>query len=1097
MAQVVESDFTLVRGPPPAEASEYNAELIDYVLCNMEYRTGDMRCASKKEAARVAERKKYELRARSAFSMLNGHGLSGGGPIVHYCTGCCRSRRDAVRKAVDAVRALMLAKQPVVPSLGKWTKFGRCLDWFLLGNVEGLLLRLLRRGCAKIRIPTGAVDGEGAAADVPEELAWHEIAGARLLRFTRFLESDARRFHIVLLCVVLEPLRALHSCFMAAGSAPARPTEGPPLLNLIWERRSVVTKAMQWYGTLLSGKCSRLRLLWQTHDGCDSLAAWQRQYPEHARLLYRMVVFAAAWVQRRHGLYVLKQGQRRWPLSLFALGDARRASEHAVVARDFMQMRPCCLPPGMARQLRLHPDMSEALLCSGPQQEAFFGASAMAWVSMSDIEGRHAKSRRMAHAQMPWHVFAAASTNREATDLRNLRQRRESASAEEAPRRAKKHEPSLLAPGQPRPWRRAQSPLQIFRLKWLKEQVVLGRRCNPCSASTWAAVRAAWEAEPQEQQHLHRIASLASSGAARAARAKAGQHKYLRNEEQLQVVPHVPAEGPTSRGPPDVVAVNESLALSRLDEPLVVARTEGPSEVVALQERSATRWPMGAALLQKLLRTVGKVVEAWTGTAPVIAGDSSARVAAERDQPFPDAVLEQKCCGELCCTTTTLRKLKMQADLVAAWLAFARRSSRGGQIAAVALADAVFAVTVQGEHGREPHVRFAVMTAGSGRSGRESARLMFALLEVAGGDATPPFANLTLRHAREAFCEASRTGEPARGAEGTVLHRATAGALQCLTEDEFSAVLLSSPSELELGAVESVACQALETSIVPGTLDHLRVTGTKGEPFDVSSAGNPRVPRRRREGAGELLDLVLEDTRDATAAKAKAAKAAKATNTERMDRMDGESADEVEAPWGHRHRERDDGSWLSEILGEIIANVAAEDDEEGDAVSELHALLREADVVEADEEDGRESDESEEPAEEAGGAAPVPTASSSASASASASAADPPPAEPDGPDGADLTGLLRSLGLRDMGGYSFKHGDRVVGNIRIVNLQGKATCRSHGNCVCWLNRSHREALADLVRWLADGLVASEADHKQAAFSLKRDKYQMRVREKKL
>ena len=155
-------------------------------------------------------------------------------------------------------------------------------------------------------------------------------------------------------------------------------------------------------------KEGRLRLVWQFVRGYASVEEWFDACPSDAKLLRRALLLANGWIERR-----LAAPMETMDVQLLSLGDRRRRSEHAGLKRKFMSFRPCCLKPGAARELRKQEGIEHKLLDPvfqlGLEETAY-----VTWVSIADLERRHARNRHVANPHMPWELFAAVSTHQEA-----------------------------------------------------------------------------------------------------------------------------------------------------------------------------------------------------------------------------------------------------------------------------------------------------------------------------------------------------------------------------------------------------------------------------------------------------------------------------------------------------------------------------------------------------------------------------------------------------------------------------------------------------------------------------------------------------------
>lgn len=335
-------------------------------------------------------------------------------------------------------------------------------------------------GCACEAGLEHAEDAEAA------EVNWQELAGRRLRRSLRFLSCPSQRFAIRALCVVLEPLRIMHSRYMNLANHPRGRRVWPGLLTETNRATSVVVKVLQFYSSLLCGAAERGRLVWQWSD-CPSMLHWIRAHTQDARLLRRLILSAASEAHRRFSKIT-----SQFPWLLLGLADNRR-DDHQDILSKFYSTPPCCKPPGFARDIQLRGVTADELMSDSWMQFLYGAASAMA-MSIASVEKRHAFHRRVASKDLQWHNFSGISVLEEAKQQyqawRSVSARSDALGSDD---NADALQPACerLLDRKPQK-RRAQTALRLFWAQWLEDERVCGRRWNPASASTWAACRAAY-----------------------------------------------------------------------------------------------------------------------------------------------------------------------------------------------------------------------------------------------------------------------------------------------------------------------------------------------------------------------------------------------------------------------------------------------------------------------------------------------------------------------------------------------------------------------------------------------------------------------------
>ena len=329
---VIDDKLDWVRSPSALQlqaSAAYWHELIDYLADN--YDDGSQMMT---KYMRAEAKAKYKQRLQGHMGpgkALNG-APRGDGRVQHLCRGCCKTRREVVDKMTVAVQTVVLSSIPPTPEVSKWTKLCPCLDLSMVSGISQLMHLLLT---ASGRTFHSVLDGSVAASSNPagpprdagdgdaniEEVNLHKLAGSRYKRCIRLAEDFDKQIHM--LAVALEPLRYLHLYFMRLGHAQPDYNKVPGLLNLIWGPTSVVYLCLQYYSSLLGGRSSRLVLIWP-RCGSASYRDWLRSFPVFATTFRRLIISAAAWLERR--LWLMCSSDE---LKFFGLADRRRADEHA------------------------------------------------------------------------------------------------------------------------------------------------------------------------------------------------------------------------------------------------------------------------------------------------------------------------------------------------------------------------------------------------------------------------------------------------------------------------------------------------------------------------------------------------------------------------------------------------------------------------------------------------------------------------------------------------------------------------------------------------------------------------------------------------
>lgn len=398
--------LVVIHAKPPPHAALQAEQMIDYLICRYK-----ARCEPSSKAL-----DKYTANLKEFFAILNGPILSG---LFHYSVD--NVDIDAMRQRLaDLMNVVLFARQPGVPHMNKWTKLGPAYDWLLT-----LTLFCIGKNSVEFAFDTLDVlvkswgdkglnaldDDQGksntATKEDPAVVAanWHKVAGRRLVRFKKVLACQTELFLFWLLAIVLEPIRWLTLLFMSFSNRAPDYSTWPPLFDLIWDEMSPLTRVLQYYATLLSGRAPRLILLF-AFTNCCTFDEWCTKQPKQVWMFRRMVLAAVALVQMRHtDIY------SQWPWLIYTVGDRRRPwADRAATLEKFKTTSRCCLPLGLARWL--HGKLA-ADLASATWQTIFFFAAWELRLSISIIEMLHARNRRTADEQMEFHNFASRFITKE------------------------------------------------------------------------------------------------------------------------------------------------------------------------------------------------------------------------------------------------------------------------------------------------------------------------------------------------------------------------------------------------------------------------------------------------------------------------------------------------------------------------------------------------------------------------------------------------------------------------------------------------------------------------------------------------------------
>jgi hypothetical protein len=240
----------LVLDFPTPEADLYGEQVKDFLICSHRREHNPSDAALKTYSAHVAD-------FVSVFGNLCGE------QITLYLRG--RPLTTVLKLAVDSINTVFLAHLPPVPSSGKWTKRSPCFKFIWQAGMNNLLLELAEVAFQglKVEAETDALlrgeEETGVEADLLQELKWRQVAGGRCLKLFRTLQDEDEMFVIAVERVVNEPTDLLTYHFLWMSNNLMSFDTYSPVMDILWERTSVLNHVLQYYSTLLDGSSERLR----------------------------------------------------------------------------------------------------------------------------------------------------------------------------------------------------------------------------------------------------------------------------------------------------------------------------------------------------------------------------------------------------------------------------------------------------------------------------------------------------------------------------------------------------------------------------------------------------------------------------------------------------------------------------------------------------------------------------------------------------------------------------------------------------------------------------------------------------------------------
>ena len=240
---------------------------------------------------------------------------------------------------------IFLGRNPVVPSLGKWTQLPDSADFILRFSLSGFGCRLFQYALAGAL--SSNVECQDVSDDFLQDLNWKALTGKKYKLALGNLTDADWTAELLIFVIAAEPLRILCSTYLKWSLEDAVVQCGgySKAMDLISPRHSVLVGVLQYYSTLLLApdKCTRLQIVYR-HRGCTCFQSWRKRWPQDwvrfskAVMCMSAAVFVRQWQYLTRALSVLKLGDERVPF------QAREAD-----ANRLLRTRRCCLQHGLPR----------------------------------------------------------------------------------------------------------------------------------------------------------------------------------------------------------------------------------------------------------------------------------------------------------------------------------------------------------------------------------------------------------------------------------------------------------------------------------------------------------------------------------------------------------------------------------------------------------------------------------------------------------------------------------------------------------------------------------------------------------------------------
>lgn len=118
-------------GQPPAWCKVFRDELLAYMVDHKRQSEIALR-RGEGDAGTSRGMRMYQQDIDKFSSIFNGP-LYEANHLVHYCSGCCKNRRESEVRMLNALKRIVMRAAPAPPTANKWTSLGPVLDVLVIG----------------------------------------------------------------------------------------------------------------------------------------------------------------------------------------------------------------------------------------------------------------------------------------------------------------------------------------------------------------------------------------------------------------------------------------------------------------------------------------------------------------------------------------------------------------------------------------------------------------------------------------------------------------------------------------------------------------------------------------------------------------------------------------------------------------------------------------------------------------------------------------------------------------------------------------------------------------------------------------------------
>ena len=277
-------------------------------------------------------------------------------------------------------------------------------------------------------------------------------------------------------------------------------------------------------------------------------------------------MLAAGWIYRRHYMYLNGDA-----FAITMCGDNGAHAESLQSFRDFWDLKhPCCVPPGLCRDLKAQ-GLSSQDLCFGNAKAFLHWIASTFQCSIADVESLHSQNRALGGNAFSSIAakFINSESKRVAQEAVNLQQPSQDVPVGKSKCSGPKRGGVIVhdtTSGCPKP--KAMSALELFRKHYLQTKQACGEVVNPCSKEIWNEVRRAYEQLTPDELRLFQ--SLSEESKAQAACTRAQQKHAASKTQQAADSDQTSRDGVAPASSSEVVQHNEWDGFGQPLHPLVL-----------------------------------------------------------------------------------------------------------------------------------------------------------------------------------------------------------------------------------------------------------------------------------------------------------------------------------------------------------------------------------------------------------------------------------------------------------------------------------------------------------------------------------------------